>query len=258
MDWKKIKSKFSGTMTREKWLLLLAAGVLLMILSFPPDLGTDQEKKGEDQRWSLGKEGKGNENRNEGKEGETYFQNESPGGVPLWEKTSGIENSGIMENSSRVANSSTAEHSGEGDSVWQTGASPQKDHSYEKGLEERIEYILRSVEGVGKVDVMVVLKSSSEKILHTDRQENISSTKETDSSGGSRQIESSQTGENIVLSGGSGQEPIVEKELSPEISGIVISAQGGGDPIVKNEISQAMEALFGLPVHKIKVLKRVE
>lgn len=157
-----------------------------------------------------------------------------------------------------MENSSTAEHSGEGDSVWQTGASPQKDHSYEKGLEERIEYILRSVEGVGKVDVMVVLKSSSEKILHTDRQENISSTKETDSSGGSRQIESSQTGENIVLSGGSGQEPIVEKELSPEISGIVISAQGGGDPIVKNEISQAMEALFGLPVHKIKVLKRVE
>lgn len=257
MDWKKIKSKFSGTMTKEKWLLLLAAGILLMILSFPPAAGTDKEKKGENQHWSLGQE-EGKENRNEGKEGEEYLQNESPGGVPLWEKVSGMENSGIMENSSRVANSSTAEHSGEGDSVWQTGASPQKDHSYEKGLEERIEYILRSVEGVGKVDVMVVLKSSSEKILHTDRQENISSTKETDSSGGSRQIESSQTGENIVLSGGSGQEPIVEKELSPEISGIVISAQGGGDPIVKNEISQAMEALFGLPVHKIKVLKRVE
>ena len=251
MDWKKIKSKFSGTMTREKWLLLLAAGILLMILSLPPAAGTDKEKRGKISTgaWDRRRERR---NRNEGKEGEEYLQNESPGGVPLWEKVSGMENSRIMENSS------TAEHSGEGDSVWQTGASPQKDHSYEKGLEERIEYILRSVEGVGKVDVMVVLKSSSEKILHTDRQENISSTKETDSSGGSRQIESSQTGGNIVLSGGSGQEPIVEKELSPEISGIVISAQGGGDPIVKNEISQAMEALFGLPVHKIKVLKRVE
>ena len=28
-------SKFSGKMTKEKWLLLLLVGVLLMILSFP-------------------------------------------------------------------------------------------------------------------------------------------------------------------------------------------------------------------------------
>ena len=34
--------------------------------------------------------------------------------------------------------------------------------------------------------------------------------------------------------------------------------QGGGSPKVKAEISEAMEALFGLPPHKIKVLKRVE
>ena len=60
--------------------------------------------------------------------------------------------------------------------------------------------------------------------------------------------------------GGSGQGsvPFVEKELRPEISGIVISATGGGSPTVKAEISAAMEALFGLPPHKIKVLKRVE
>ena len=67
--------------------------------------------------------------------------------------------------------------------------------------------------------------------------------------------------ENTVLRGqgtGSGASPIVEKELSPEISGIIISAQGGGSPSVQSEISEAMEALFGLEPHKIKVLKRVE
>ncbi|MCD7967733.1 MAG: stage III sporulation protein AG, partial [Clostridiaceae bacterium] len=52
--------------------------------------------------------------------------------------------------------------------------------------------------------------------------------------------------------------PIVEKEIRPEIEGIIISAQGGGSPTVKAEISGAMEALFDLPPHKIKVLKRVE
>lgn len=50
----------------------------------------------------------------------------------------------------------------------------------------------------------------------------------------------------------------MEKELRPEISGIVISAEGGGSAVVRAEVSEAMEALFGLPQHKIKVLKRVK
>ena len=49
-----------------------------------------------------------------------------------------------------------------------------------------------------------------------------------------------------------------EREIYPEVTGVVISADGGGSQLVKNEISQAMEALFGIPSHKIKVLKRVK
>ena len=57
---------------------------------------------------------------------------------------------------------------------------------------------------------------------------------------------------------GQDREPVIEKELRPEISGIVISAEGGGSAVVRAEVSEAMEALFGLPQHKIKVLKRVK
>ena len=46
--------------------------------------------------------------------------------------------------------------------------------------------------------------------------------------------------------------------IRDRISGIVISAAGGGNPKVQAEITAAMEALFGLPSHKIKVLKRAE
>ena len=49
-----------------------------------------------------------------------------------------------------------------------------------------------------------------------------------------------------------------EEEPSQEVLGIIISADGGGSSVVKAEISEAMEALFGLPSHKIKVLKRVK
>lgn len=49
-----------------------------------------------------------------------------------------------------------------------------------------------------------------------------------------------------------------EEEPVREVLGIIISADGGGSSVVKTEISEAMEALFGLPSHKIKVLKRVK
>ena len=55
--------------------------------------------------------------------------------------------------------------------------------SYEERLEKRIRELLRSVEGVGQVDVMVVLKSTGQKVLRVDRSGSSTVTKETDSAG---------------------------------------------------------------------------
>ena len=135
------------------------------------------------------------------------------------------------------------------------------EEAYEAVLEERVKELLQNVEGVGEVDVMVVLKSSKERVYRVDTSTSLSETEEEDSQGGRRKSTSSQVEENTLLtgasSGGDGG-PLVEKELKPELSGIVISAQGGGSAKVQAEISAAMEALFGLPAHKIKVLKRVD
>ena len=53
-------------------------------------------------------------------------------------------------------------------------ARTSEDGSYEAQMENRSRNILKSVDGVGKVDVMVVLKSSSEKVLRVDRSTNTS------------------------------------------------------------------------------------
>ena len=163
------------------------------------------------------------------KTGQTKGEN-----VSLWEKNSSGDGQQTEENIVQ-------------EPVQAASAKPAQD--YEKELEDRISQLLKSVEGVGKVDVMVVLSSSGEKVFRTDRSENTSTTKEKDASGGERDAVSSQN---------TGNGPLIEKELYPQISGIVISAQGGDLPSVQAEISQAMEALFGLEPHKIKVLKRVE
>ena len=233
MGWKNRISKFSGKMTKEKWLLLLLVGVFLMILSFPLPGGMKQ-----------------------GKEAETQVaQEEGQGAVPLWTGEDSVGDSAQNHGD-------TSEASGDGGAAFPASTSAKGNESYEVQLENRIRDLLKSVEGVGKVDVMVVLKSSGEKVLRVDRSLTSNTTQEKDSGGGTRDVTSSQSQESTVLSGnsggGSGNGPVVQKELSPEISGIIISAEGGGSPQVKAEISEAMEALFGLPAHKIKVLKRVE
>lgn len=130
---------------------------------------------------------------------------------------------------------------------------------YEKQLEKRVEEILSHVDGVGTVDVMIVLKTSAEKVLHVDISSSRSAEEEKDSTGGNRKNESESREQATVLTeSGNGRTPVIEKEIYPEIAGIVVSASGGGNPAVRAEISAAMEALFGLPAHKIKVLKRVE
>ena len=57
---------------------------------------------------------------------------------------------------------------------------------YELRLEQRIRDVLKKVDGVGEVDVMLTLFSSSEKVLRVDKERSRASTSETDSSGGTR------------------------------------------------------------------------
>lgn len=130
--------------------------------------------------------------------------------------------------------------------------------AYEKELEARVKELLRGVSGVGEVDVMIVLKSSAEKIIQVDNTTSKAVTTEK-GSGSDRVVESLDQEHTTVLTGsGNGQEPVIAKEVYPELSGIIISASGGGSAAVQAEICEAMEALFGLSANKIKVLKRVE
>ena len=128
--------------------------------------------------------------------------------------------------------------------------------SYEAELERRIRELLRSVDGVGEADVMVVLKSSEERVWHVDKSSTSSVTEESGAdSGSSRIIREEDQSESTVLDGKS-QSPVMEKEVKPELSGIIISADGGGSAVSRAEITEAMEALLGLPANKIKVMKR--
>lgn len=229
--------KFKSWKGRDKWLFLLTIGVILCILAFPVDSLTQKS------RGLAGGAG--------GTEGS---------------RGAGMAEAGDAAGTGDAAGAAETADTGEaGDADVATDAgaaleaAARASDSYEAELEQRVREILKNVDGVGKVDVMIVLKSSAQKVVHTDSSSSRSVTDEKDSTGGTRKIESEENDAATVFTSGDGQStPIIEKELRPELSGIVISASGGGNPSVRTEISAAMEALFDLPAHKIKVLKRVE
>ena len=123
-------------------------------------------------------------------------------------------------------------------------------------LEQRIRELLKNVEGVGEVDVMVVLKASEERIWHVDKSSTSSVTEENGAGSGSSRVTREENQSVSTVLDGKSQSPVMEKEVKPEISGVVISADGGGSAVIRAEISGAMEALLGLPANKIKVMKR--
>ncbi len=226
-------SKFKCWNRKDRWIFLLTMGVILCILAFPVGRLTERGAAAGGQEQSAGS----GSQRVSGGAGEKNLAGSLSGGVGNGAGGS----SGAAGNGSMPAASPSAVSS----------------DSYEAELEQRVKAILRNVDGVGEVDVMIVLKSSAEKVMQTDGSASRSTTEEQDSSGGTRKLESTEQERSAVMtSGEGGSAPVIAKELRPEISGIVISAAGGGSPTVQAEISAAMEALFGLPAHKIKVLKR--
>lgn len=174
-----MKPSFFKSMTIEKWMMLLAAGIFLIVLSFSTTPKTKMVQSDEAQ---------------------TVSNNEQ-------------ENIQMSQ--------------------------------YQKTLEKNLMETLQKVKGVGKVNVMITLKSSSEKVVNKDEQ--------TETRTGSQDSVSSDK-QTTVLTNDS-QTPYIIKEIMPEIAGVIVVAEGGEDAAVKNEIYEAVQALFDISFHKIKVLK---
>lgn len=128
---------------------------------------------------------------------------------------------------------------------------------YVMQMEERLSELLENVEGVGKVKVMVTLAASEEELTLKDEPYSHDTIKETDAAGGSRSsISVNKEEASVLVENESGQSvPYVTKTVEPEVEGIVVIAEGAGQAKIENEIIEAVEVLFPVAVHKIKVMK---
>lgn len=127
---------------------------------------------------------------------------------------------------------------------------------YSAYLENKLERVLAQMEGVGRVTVMITVSDNGESVVEKDASGSSTTTTENDSSGGVRTVTEEQSSETTVYLETDGESrPYVQKEKLPSIEGVIVVAEGGGNSRVVSEISEAVEALFSVEAHKIKVVK---
>lgn len=107
-----------------------------------------------------------------------------------------------------------------------------KEDAYQAELENKLEQALGEMEGVGDVEVMMTFAASSEKVVEKDEKSTV-----------------------YERPPGGGETPYIVREVFAKPSGILVVAEGGGNPVTDKNIREAVQALFGIEAHKIKIMK---
>jgi stage III sporulation protein AG len=138
-----------------------------------------------------------------------------------------------------------------------TNTTSYSENTYITEMENKLENVLRKVSGVGDVEVTITLKGSKEQIPLKDSSSTQESLNESDGEGGSRTDSSIQKKDSTVLvtNENGNSVPYIVQELEPEIEGVLVVAEGGDNALIQMDIMEAIEVLFNVPAHKVKVMK---
>ncbi len=217
MDVEKIKQYL---LKRDNLVILILTGILLLVIAWPVDETTSEKNKVSD----------------------------------LWDRKNGnVENNSLQGND--LGNFNMAASEMKNGYLIEKGVL-QEEYIVER-LEQRLEEILSSMQGVGRVKVMVTLASSGEKVVEKDIPLERNNIVENDSAGGNRNTNEMYSQEETVYSTNSEGDkiPYVIKENSAVVEGVSVVAEGGDQALVQKNISEVIQALFGIEAHKIKVVK---
>ncbi len=131
-----------------------------------------------------------------------------------------------------------------------------KETDYVVKMESRLAELLTSVENVGRVKVMVTVAGTARKTVLQDGSLEKEQTTETDSAGGTRSSTSERSEGTTVFYDTEGENtPYILSETYPAITGVVVIAEGSGTGTVDLDILNAVQVLFDVPAHKIRIMK---
>ena len=113
----------------------------------------------------------------------------------------------------------------------------------EEKTAERLEELLKDVDGVGRVQVFVSLESLTESVYAANRDY-------------AQDEEKSEGKEEYVIIEQDGEDSgLIIKTLMPVYRGVAVSCEGGGSSVVKNEVTKLVTAALGINANRVYVTK---
>lgn len=122
-----------------------------------------------------------------------------------------------------------------------------EENAFCEQTEKKLSELIAQMEGAGRVQVMLTLESSDEKIYAADEKSNA----KTD--GGAEQ--KSYDSKYVLVDGASGDAGMLLKTNAPKVKGVIIVCDGGANPAVANQITNAVSAALGIGANRVSVLK---
>lgn len=119
----------------------------------------------------------------------------------------------------------------------------QETATYALDLEERLENLIRQVDGAGKTQVMVTMAESSRTVYATDS--------ESEPDGALRE-------QHLLLADDSDPPALVESEQVPQVQGVAVLCEGGGSVTVQSRVTQIVQVLTDVGTNHITVERLTE
>ena len=116
-----------------------------------------------------------------------------------------------------------------------------------KELEKTASEIFSKIDGVGKAEVKISVRSGYEKEYISDRKERLGKNGDT--------VDTDTEETTVKLSSGSTETPLLKRIKYPEYLGAVIVCEGGDDSRIIYQLTQAMRSLTGISSENIVVAK---
>lgn len=131
----------------------------------------------------------------------------------------------------------------------QEGGAPDAAEDFDRtALQEEMEEILSSLDGVGHLKLMLTVDGGSAYELARDEAQ-------TQKRGGEDTGERTQKSETVVLGSGASAEVVVTRSRFPAFIGALVVCEGGDRAEVRLRVMQAVTALTGLSSERITVVK---
>ena len=108
----------------------------------------------------------------------------------------------------------------------------EEEKDWQQQMEEDLKRVLEKVKGVGKTEVILTCEGTEKNLVEKDEKDTV-----------------------YTKDAKGNQIPYLTSQEYPKVIGVVVVAEGGDNPVIIGNIQEAVQVLFQVEAHKIKVMK---